>query len=301
MSSFEEEEEGTITAAAALRPEVLALLQAALEEQSATAGGAASAVQSHEEGGSIVGSSRFMAKHNSEYKEQEYWDARFGEEEEYDWLLTFDQVKDSIMREIESRFGGGQDELKILVVGCGNSSFSASLYDVGYHNITNIDYSSVVIEKMRKQHQEKVGMVWLEMDMTKMTFEDSAFDIVIDKAAMDAIMVDEGSPWSPHEHVVAAADAMCLCMRRVVKSNTGLVLMISFMQPHFRTKYLAGLRVTDSDEEQEQKVVVAPSSSYSGYCDRYDWTLTHRSLDGATETGCLNSFLYVMHAGEKAR
>lgn len=36
------------------------------------------------------------------------------------------------------------------------------------------------------------GMRWLVMDMTQLEFEDAQFDVVLDKCAMDALLVDEG-------------------------------------------------------------------------------------------------------------
>ena len=54
----------------------------------------------------------------------------------------------------------------ILVVGCGNSSLSADLYDVGHHSITNIDISDVVIRQMNdKYSKERPDMKFLKMDM----------------------------------------------------------------------------------------------------------------------------------------
>jgi hypothetical protein len=41
-------------------------------------------------------------------------------------------------------------------------------------------------------------MRWLTMDMLDMSFDDSSFDVVIDKATMDALMVDEGDVWNPN-------------------------------------------------------------------------------------------------------
>ena len=56
---------------------------------------------------------------------------------------------------------------------CGNSTFSSDLYDKGYHNIVNIDYSEVVIDKMRLLHiNQRPNMKWIYMDMTKLTFDD---------------------------------------------------------------------------------------------------------------------------------
>jgi hypothetical protein len=35
-------------------------------------------------------------------------------------------------------------------------------------------------------------MKWLVMDMCSLTFDDQSFDVVLDKCAMDALLVDEG-------------------------------------------------------------------------------------------------------------
>lgn len=41
---------------------------------------------------------------------------------------------------------------RILIIGCGNSKLSADLYDVGYHDLLNIDISSTVIRQMTEKH-----------------------------------------------------------------------------------------------------------------------------------------------------
>ena len=55
---------------------------------------------------------------------------------------------------------------KVLVVGCGNSTLSADLYDVGHRNIVNIDISDVVIRQMsEKNEKDRPDMKFLTMDM----------------------------------------------------------------------------------------------------------------------------------------
>ena len=55
---------------------------------------------------------------------------------------------------------------KVLVIGCGNSKLSADIYDVGYHNIVNIDISDVVIKQMTQQHKkDRPEMKFVKMDM----------------------------------------------------------------------------------------------------------------------------------------
>ena len=77
---------------------------------------------------------------------------------------------------------------KTLVVGCGNSKLSEDLYDAGIIDITNIDISEVVIKKMGASNFEKrPKMIFTQMDMLAMDFQDGSFDCVLDKGTLDAI------------------------------------------------------------------------------------------------------------------
>lgn len=133
-----------------------------------------------------VNASKLHSNSNSKFKEKEYWDERFLNEEKYDWLLEFKHISNKLLPLLHINH-------QILIVGCGNSTFSYDLYQAGYHNIVNIDYSHVVISNMNTRYKDICPkMKWIEMDMTQLTFKDYMFDIVIDKAAMDALVVDEG-------------------------------------------------------------------------------------------------------------
>ena len=59
--------------------------------------------------------------------------------------------------------------MSILILGCGNADFSADLYDDGYHDITNVDISDVVIKQMQEKNKdERPKMKWVVMDITDM-------------------------------------------------------------------------------------------------------------------------------------
>ena len=76
------------------------------------------------------------------YGDAKYWDERYtlqGPMESFDWLESYYTLKDILQNYMISK------KIKILVVGCGNAEFSADLYDNGYKNITNVDFSKVVI------------------------------------------------------------------------------------------------------------------------------------------------------------
>jgi hypothetical protein len=126
-------------------------------------------------------------------------------------------------------------------------------------------------------------MQWLEMDMTELSFDDASFDVVIDKAAMDAIMVDEGDVWYPEQTVIDLAHKMCLGITRVLVPK-GLHLQISFAQPHFRTKYLSGVRAKGS--------VTNHFEVCQGLSLVYDWELTCAVI--SSNTGGFDNFFYIM-------
>lgn len=79
--------------------------------------------------------------------------------------------------------------------GCGNSSMSGDMYDAGYQSITNIDYSSVCIGTMRARYSHCKSMTWHQMDIRQLSFPDASFDVILEKATLDAILVEDKSQW----------------------------------------------------------------------------------------------------------
>lgn len=229
--------------------------------------------------GTEIGEEKFFDDHlNSDYKLKSYWDNRFEVEEQYDWLVKFDEIQQYIIPKMTSM------DAKILIVGCGNSTFSSDLYDFGFKNITNIDFSEVCISHMAERHASiRPKMTWITMDMTDLQFADQEFDIVIDKASMDALLVDEGDVWDPEEDTITIVDKMCEGISRVLKPS-GLFLQITFAQTHFRTKYLMGSHIMKSE--------VSPFDSLKGHCDKYKWVLDYDSVNPTK--GCIHYYIYHM-------
>ena len=93
----------------------------------------------------------------------------------------------------------------------GNSEYSSDLYDAGYHSITNIDFSEMVIQNMAIRNALREEMRWLVMDMTAMSFPDASFDVVFDKGGLDALMSVDSAD------VRAKADAMFADIARVTR------------------------------------------------------------------------------------
>ncbi|KAI7872481.1 S-adenosyl-L-methionine-dependent methyltransferase [Spinellus fusiger] len=166
------------------------------------------------------------------YKSQAYWEERYQKEDEqttFDWFKTYEELKPLLQLP--------NKEVSILMLGCGNSTLGEDMYNDGYKNITNIDYSKTVIDTMKKRCAHQPEMKWLEMDIRDLQFSDCSFDVVIDKGTMDALMCDQGDVWDPSEDLIREVKAEVDQVERVLKVG-GVFLYITFGQPHFRKRHL---------------------------------------------------------------
>lgn len=86
------------------------------------------------------------------FADKDYWNERFnnlGKDNIYDYIASLDMLN-QIFSKLELNCNSN-----ILIVGCGNSPLSEELYDLGYHKITNIDFSDVVIKQMTEKNKIK--------------------------------------------------------------------------------------------------------------------------------------------------
>eukprot|EP00668_Euglena_longa_P030234 GGOE01037669.1.p1 GENE.GGOE01037669.1~~GGOE01037669.1.p1 ORF type:complete len:257 (+),score=36.92 GGOE01037669.1:106-876(+) len=117
-----------------------------------------------------------------EYGNAEYWNARYTADDNlYDWYASYEQLE-KILRPLA---GAGS---RILILGCGNSSLGAQLYNAGYENVVNVDVSEVCIAKMRAQCSSMPRMQWVVGDCTQLNFPSESFDVVFDKGTLDALL-----------------------------------------------------------------------------------------------------------------
>ncbi|KAH9990920.1 hypothetical protein BJV77DRAFT_1010217, partial [Russula vinacea] len=81
---------------------------------------------------------------NEDYGTREYWDQRYTQEAQvtFDWFKSYEDVAHLIRPVLLDKTA------RILMLGCGNSTLAEDMYDDGYKNIVNVDYSPVVIEQM---------------------------------------------------------------------------------------------------------------------------------------------------------
>jgi 2-polyprenyl-3-methyl-5-hydroxy-6-metoxy-1,4-benzoquinol methylase len=151
-----------------------------------------------------------LPRSRDDFGKASYWDKFNSKTQEFEWYGSYSQLAAVVKRYISPTS-------KVLVIGCGNSNFSAELYDSGVVNITNVDFDEKVINDMISRNQTRTSMKWLVMDMKKMNFE-CQFDVVFDKGALEALY---SSPENKQDAVdmidsisqVMTADGIYACVR----------------------------------------------------------------------------------------
>jgi len=122
------------------------------------------------------------------FADKEYWEERYKntKREHFDWYGTWASSSSvTIKPHVVSHFPSNVST--ILNIGCGNSRMPQELADDGYPEVISIDISDVAVEKMATKFAHIPGLKFLQMDATKMTFQDNSFDVVFDKGTLDAL------------------------------------------------------------------------------------------------------------------
>lgn len=134
--------------------------------------------------------STLLPKSSRQFAKQEYWNKFFGSRKDsFEWYAESDHLKHVFTKYLKQN-----DSL--LVIGCGNSSLSADLYDMGYKNNISVDISEVVVRQMNQKYNskgERKGLEFRRMDVFDLNFGDTQFNVVIDKGTLDAIASDDQS------------------------------------------------------------------------------------------------------------
>ncbi|NXX98881.1 EFMT4 methyltransferase, partial [Centropus bengalensis] len=154
--------------------------------------------------------------------------------------------------------------------GCGNSALSHDLHELGYPDVTSIDFSPACIAAMRARYAHCPGLRWAVMDIRALAFPDATFDVVLEKGTLDVLMVEEKDPWAVSHQAVAAMHRVLAEVSRVLRPG-GCFISITFAQPHFRKPHYAQ--------------------------EAFGWSLRHAAC-GDGDAGAFHYFLYVMRKGQ---
>jgi len=176
---------------------------------------------------------------NSVYNKKEYWDQRYTHEREFDWLGDFSGFKDLFLSHAPL---SAYRDAKILILGCGNSALGRQLFDAGYRDVTNSDYSEVCIDKQEAWHRTDgyKDIKWEVIDMTNMAhIKDGEYSLVVEKATIDAFYVEEASPWRISAETAKTVDLCLNEISRILCPRQGKFISLSFTPARFRMPVLA--------------------------------------------------------------
>lgn len=147
------------------------------------------------------------------FSELNFWERRYkGKPELFDWYVQL-PVFIGLMR---SHF---QPDYRFLVLGAGTSRLPYQLYDMGFHNITCIDFSPHARDSMASEVKSRTGLEYLVQDVLELRLPD-LFDVVIEKSLFDCLLT------TPHEPLMVLRSTIKQ-VRNVVKPE-GLLFSLSF-------------------------------------------------------------------------
>jgi SAM-dependent methyltransferase len=147
----------------------------------------------------------------------------------YEWFKGYDQLGSLLEKHIPK-------DSSILHLGCGNSHLSSQMYEHGWLDQTNIDYSSTVIENMSR---EFTNLKWICGDIFSMnSLLEKKYDVAIDKGTLDALLTVKHDPWNPdlelRQHIRNYIDQIVSSL-----APNGIYIHITWSQPHFRKIFLS--------------------------------------------------------------
>ena len=110
-----------------------------------------------------------------QYSEVDYWDDRYSNEKEpFEWYLGYGGIKNFLtakylMSSVDAdAFNNNQSpnkvikgpfqstkDCRVVIAGCGNSQVGESMLCDGFGKITNVDFSSIVIDQMKDLYSDE--------------------------------------------------------------------------------------------------------------------------------------------------
>ncbi|XP_034989484.2 EEF1A lysine methyltransferase 4 isoform X2 [Zootoca vivipara] len=190
---------------------------------------------------------RQLPDSNARYRDRSFWDSRYQDEgaAPAEWFGGLERFRE----QLEAELSPGD---RILVLGCGNSALSYNLFQLGYTDITSIDYSPICIASVRDRYAHCPGLHWAVMDAQALTFVDGSFDVVLEKGTLDSMMVEETDPWNVSSEARVLLDQVltevsgknsCWYLGRMAPSST--ISMCDFLNlgpfPNFKDVRQASL------------------------------------------------------------
>jgi SAM-dependent methyltransferase len=160
----------------------------------------------------------------AQYGRAEFWDDRYSTEvEPFEWYYEYSYFS-PIIRDIVPL------DAKVFIAGCGTSLFPQDMVNDGYQNITAFDISRVAIATQKLRCQDRYPQIsWLQGNIVDTNLPEGSYDVIIDKALLDAIMCASMGEVNAKLYRIEAD--------RLLKSD-GLFIVITFGNPEIRLSLL---------------------------------------------------------------
>lgn len=166
----------------------------------------------------------------------EHWDALYSESVHSSMVKDFTHAWQGVdlttlRGALGPRLNEAQKDLRFLVLGAGDSGLPEELFDAGWHNITAIDFSSVIVRAMAARNQgdlSRPGLDWRIEDARKLALAEDTFDIAIDVGMLDTVAIGGSDQ----------AAQVLLEVHRVLRAGGGYV-SVSTEPPLFRQPLFA--------------------------------------------------------------
>jgi Methyltransferase domain len=131
-----------------------------------------------------------------------------GKDGNFDWIVDPDMIRQYLSSQYTNIDDAQRINAKVLVVGCGTSTLSASLADMGFGHIVSIDNDPGCIAHMVSSSSSSSSssttsvMEWYVYDIvapennradgpiSEFLISGGAFDLIIDKGTLDAVLVE---------------------------------------------------------------------------------------------------------------
>lgn len=174
------------------------------------------------------------------YGDPAYWDARFREEDAYEWCGDWASLREAVL----AALGGAR---RVLILGAGSSSLPFDLAAADLPHLAEVvasDISPTAVSKIAEKARALPGGTTVKVsavvaDMLALPFPAASFDAVLEKGTFDCLEVagsDGKAPerWNPPPDVRARMHGAVSEAHRVLKPDGGRLISITWATPLFR-------------------------------------------------------------------
>merc|ERR1712216_254120 len=154
-----------------------------------------------------------------------YWDAQYkADSSDFDWYQQYGHL--------EVLLAGFDNNATVLITGSGTSKIGVELANRGVATVNHIEQSPHAVNAMKSRYGN-TGVTFTEGDVTSMPFNNESYDIVIDKACLDAILCEEGGTRKSQLYLNQVARVLKESGKFVCVSTGKKELRGSYFEQHF--------------------------------------------------------------------